>query len=135
MLGLAVAGGRDRTVPCQARNTTFRRARMAFPSTPWGMAAGLNFKEAPIPYRTRRAQPGEAARSRVNGKKGLTADGSTRQWRRLRDSLPGKPARCPDGGKPFVNHKVSRHAGGKDVLTNLEWRCGKNPGVGRPKGS
>lgn len=100
------------------------------------MADGLNFKEAPIPrYRSRRARADEVKRSRVNGRKGLTADGSTRAWRRVRDSLPGKPARCPDGGKPFVNHKVNRRDGGKDVLSNLEWRCGKNPGVGRPKGS
>lgn len=100
------------------------------------MADGLNFLEAPIPpYRTRRAQPGEAARSRVNGRKGLTADGSTRAWRNLREKVPGKPARCPDGKPPFVDHKVPRKSGGKDVLSNLRWGCGHNPGTGRPRGS
>lgn len=70
-----------------------------------------------------------------SARKGLTADGSTRAWRRMRDQLPGKPARCPDGSTPFVNHKVPRKHGGKDVPGNLEWRCGKDPHVGRPKGS
>lgn len=74
-------------------------------------------------YRTRKAR------------KGLTKDGSTRAWRRMRDRVPGKPKRCPDGKPPFVNHKKNRRDGGKDVLSNLEWRCGHNPGVGRPKGS
>lgn len=86
-------------------------------------------------YQTRRASAADRARSRVNGRKGLTADGSTRAWRRLRDSLPGKPSRCPDGRPPFVNHIRNRRDGGRDVRSNLEWRCGHNPGVGRPKGS
>ena len=68
-------------------------------------------------------------------RKGLTADGSTRAWREMRERVPGKPKRCPDGKPPFVNHKKMRRAGGKDVLSNLEWGCGHNPGVGRPKGS
>lgn len=34
-----------------------------------------------------------------------------------------------------MNHKTNRRDGGKDVVGNLEWRCGYNPGVGRPKGS
>lgn len=71
----------------------------------------------------------------MDGKKGLTADGSTRRWRKLRDSLPGKPSSCPDGKPPFVDHKVARKDGGKDVLTNMRWMCGKNPNTGRPKGS
>lgn len=70
-----------------------------------------------------------------SARKGLTEDGSTRAWRRTRDALPGKPRRCPDGRPPFVNHKKARRLGGKDVPGNLEWRCGHNPGVGRPKGS
>lgn len=69
------------------------------------------------------------------GTKGLTADGSTRAWRRARAALPGKPKRCPDGRPPFVNHKVSRRDGGSDNPSNLEWKCGHNPGVGRPKKS
>lgn len=70
-----------------------------------------------------------------SARKGLTADGSTRAWRRLRDRVPGKPSRCPDGRPPFVNHKNPRRLGGQDMLGNLEWRCGKDPYVGRPKGS
>jgi hypothetical protein len=70
-----------------------------------------------------------------SARKGLTADGSTRAWRRLRDQIPGKPSRCPDGRPPFVNHIVPRQHGGKDTPRNLEWRCGKDPFVGRPKGS
>lgn len=76
-----------------------------------------------MPYKSRSAR------------KGLTEDGSTRAWRRMRDRVPGKPSRCPDGRPPFVNHKTPRRLGGKDVLSNLEWGCGKNPGTGRPKGS
>lgn len=68
-------------------------------------------------------------------RKGLTEDGSTRAWRRMRESIPGKPKRCPDGKPPFVNHIKPRRLGGKDVRGNLEWRCGKNPYVGRPRGS
>jgi len=67
-------------------------------------------------------------------RKGLTADGSTRAWRRLREQVPGKPKRCAGGGKPFVNHIKPRYQGGADRLSNLEWRCGKDPYVGRPKG-
>lgn len=68
-------------------------------------------------------------------RKGLTADGSTRAWRRTRDQLPGKPKRCPDGRPPFVDHIKPRRLGGKDVPSNLRWGCGHNPGTGRPKGS
>lgn len=70
-----------------------------------------------------------------SARKGLTADGSTRAWRRMRDRVPGKPTRCPDGRPPFVNHIKPRKSGGADTLSNLEWRCGKDPHVGRPKGS
>jgi hypothetical protein len=71
-----------------------------------------------------------------SARKGLTADGSTRAWRALRERVPGKPSRCPDGKPPFVHHKnVARKDGGADVLSNLEWRCGKDPDVGRPRGS
>jgi hypothetical protein len=77
----------------------------------------------PRPYKARGAR------------KGLTADGSTRAWRRMREQVPGKPKRCPDGRPPFVNHIRPRKNGGKDVLGNLEWRCGKDPHVGRPKGT
>jgi 5-methylcytosine-specific restriction endonuclease McrA len=74
-------------------------------------------------YRTRKAR------------KGLTEAGSTRAWREMREKVPGKPKRCPDGKPPFVDHKVPRRLGGKDELPNLRWMCGKNPGSGRPKGS
>lgn len=67
--------------------------------------------------------------------KGLSEAGSTRAWRRMREQVPGKPKRCPDGRPPFVNHKKARRLGGQDVLSNLEWGCGKNPGTGRPRGS
>lgn len=67
-------------------------------------------------------------------RKGLSADGSTRAWRNMRDALPGKP-KCPDGSKPFVNHKKSRRLGGTDTPGNLEWGCGHNPGVGHPRKS
>jgi hypothetical protein len=73
-------------------------------------------------------------RRRKKNPKGLTADGSTRAWRRTRDALPGKPT-CPDGKPPFVDHKVPRRLGGKDELSNLRWGCGHNPGTGRPKGT
>lgn len=76
-----------------------------------------------MPYRSRKAR------------KGLTADGSTRAWRRMRERVPGKPKSCPDGSKPFVDHIKPRKDGGKDTLSNLRWMCGKNPHVGRPKGS
>jgi hypothetical protein len=62
----------------------------------------------------------------------LTADGSTRAWRRLRDSVPGKPA-----GKAILHHKVPRYKGGSDSPSNLEWikgGVGNDPYVGRPKG-
>lgn len=75
------------------------------------------------------------AYSTRGARKGLTADGSTRAWRQMREQVPGKPSRCPDGKKPFVNHIVPRKDGGKDKLRNLEWRCGKDPYVGRPKGT
>lgn len=68
-------------------------------------------------------------------RKGLTADGSTRAWRKLREQVPGKPKRCPDGRPPTVNHIKPRKHGGTDVLGNLEWICGKDPHVGRPPGS
>jgi hypothetical protein len=68
-------------------------------------------------------------------RKGLTEDGSTRAWRRTREQVPGKPRSCPDGRPPFVDHIVPRRKGGKDVVSNLRWGCGKNPGTGRPKGS
>lgn len=74
------------------------------------------------------------ARYKGRKAKGLSADGSTRAWRRQRDKLPGKP-KCKDGSKPFVNHKVSRRDGGSDDPSNLEWKCGHNPGVGRPRKS
>lgn len=68
--------------------------------------------------------------------KGLSADGSTRAWRRMRERVPGKPKSCPDGRPPYVHHAgTARKDGGKDVLSNLQWRCGKDPDVGRPKGS
>lgn len=86
------------------------------------MAAGLNFLEAPIPRYSSRKK-----------RKGLTADGSTRAWREMRESVPGKPKRCPDGKPPFVDHKTPRRLGGKDVKGNLRWMCGKNPYTGRPK--
>ncbi len=93
-----------------------------------------------MPYNVRSSRKttrrgGNTAPRQADGRKGLTADGSTRAWRRMRDALPGKPRRCPDGSKPFVNHKKSRRKGGKDVPGNLEWRCGHNPGTGRPKGT
>lgn len=71
--------------------------------------------------------------SRRGGTKGLTADGSTRAWRKARAALPGKPKRCPDGAKPFVDHKVPRRLGGSDSPSNLRWKCGHNPGVGHPR--
>lgn len=70
-----------------------------------------------------------------SARKGLTADGSTRAWRKLRMQIPGKLSRCPDGRPPFVHHKIARKDGGQDTPRNLEWRCGKDPDVGRPKGT
>lgn len=64
--------------------------------------------------------------------KGLSAAGSTRAWRNMRESLPGKPRRCPDGKPPFVDHIRPRELGGKDVPGNLRWKCGHNPYTGRP---
>lgn len=61
----------------------------------------------------------------------LTAAGSTRAWRRLRDSVPGNP-----GGGAILHHKTPRYQGGSDSPSNLQWlRPGqKDPHVGRPKG-
>lgn len=72
-------------------------------------------------------------RPRKSNPKGLTADGSTRAWRRMRDNLPGKP-KCSDGSKPFVDHIKPRYQGGQDTPSNLRWKCGHNPYTGRPKG-
>lgn len=72
---------------------------------------------------------------RGTSRKGLTADGSTRAWRRTRERVPGKPRSCPDGRPPFVDHRLARKDGGKDIVSNLRWMCGHNPNVGRPKGS
>lgn len=52
----------------------------------------------------------------------------------MRERVPGKPSRCPDGRPPFVDHKNPRYKGGKDILSNLRWKCGHNPYTGRPKG-
>jgi hypothetical protein len=86
-------------------------------------------------YKTSRNSRRDSNRGqRRGGVKGLTKDGSTRAWRRMRESIPGKPHSCPDGSRPFVNHKKPRYQGGKDEPSNLEWRCGHNPYTGRPKG-
>jgi hypothetical protein len=61
----------------------------------------------------------------------LTADGSTRAWRRLRDSVPGNP-----GKGAILHHKHPRYKGGSDAKSNLVWLKpgAKDPHVGRPKG-
>lgn len=61
----------------------------------------------------------------------LTADGSTRAWRRLRDSIPGNP-----GHGAILHHKIPREQGGSNSPSNLVWlKPGqKDPHVGRPKG-
>lgn len=69
-------------------------------------------------------------------RKGLTADGSTRAWRKLRDAIPGPKPKCRGGKPPHAHHIKPRRLGGQDVASNVEWRCGENdPYVGRPRGS
>lgn len=70
--------------------------------------------------------------------KGLTADGSTRAWRRARERIPG-PKRCVVCGTTRnlqANHIKPRKGGGSDSVSNLEWRCVRHQTyVGRPRGS
>lgn len=70
-------------------------------------------------------------------RKGLTADGSTRSWRRAREAIPG-PKRCHVCGSTKnlqADHIKPRREGGTDAVSNLRWVCIKHQNAGRPRGS
>lgn len=71
--------------------------------------------------------------------KGLTADGSTRQWRKMREVvLASKGKRCHVCGSTKnlqVNHIRPRRSGGGDNKGNLNVVCVKHQNQGRPRGS
>lgn len=66
-------------------------------------------------------------------RKGLTADGSTRAWRKLRAQVL---KRAGVSGKGYeVDHIKPRRAGGKDVASNLRVVRRSQNRPGRPRGS
>jgi 5-methylcytosine-specific restriction endonuclease McrA len=76
--------------------------------------------------------------------KGLTADGSTRAWREVREKIPKRCSICGRSnaaaksaghGELELSHKKPRKDGGGDQPSNLEWVCEQNQNQGRPRGS
>lgn len=71
-----------------------------------------------------------AYRSR-GARKGLSEEGSTRAWRKLRKQLGPHPA----GPGPWhVHHIKPRRLGGRDTLSNVRWiQTSRDPYNGRPR--
>jgi 5-methylcytosine-specific restriction endonuclease McrA len=74
----------------------------------------------------------------------LKPQGSTRAWRRVRESIPKSCSRCGRSnsearaaghGELELSHKTPRRDGGGDAPSNLEWVCEREQNQGRPKGS
>lgn len=74
----------------------------------------------------------------------LKPAGSTRAWRKTRDSIPKKcricgrtnaQAKAAGHGELELSHIKPRREGGGDSPRNLEWICEARQNQGRPKGS